>query len=91
MLLLGAPDGYKTALFPFATILSSMTHSAAGRAHPRDETSLDPLAIYSRALQEYTLRLWTESLKAVEERRRTKKEDSGTVRHADLKLKRCAS
>ncbi|KAJ7635862.1 hypothetical protein B0H17DRAFT_1217255 [Mycena rosella] len=50
-----------------------MTPSAAGRPPPLDEppaNGIDPLALYSRALHAYTLRLWTESLKAVEERRR---------------------
>lgn len=45
--------------------------SASGRPHSPhpDEGTLDPMTLYARALQAYTLRLWTESLKAVEERR----------------------
>ncbi|KAJ7455916.1 hypothetical protein B0H11DRAFT_2244264 [Mycena galericulata] len=64
--------------------------TAAGRTHPHDDAAvdvLDPIALYSRALQTYTLRLWTESLKAAEERRRTKKEAARAVHH-DLKLKK---
>ncbi|KAJ6544014.1 hypothetical protein B0H19DRAFT_1169334 [Mycena capillaripes] len=55
-----------------------MGPSFAGRPHPPDDAALDPIALYSRALQAYTLRLWTESLKAVEERR-AQKENSGAI------------
>ncbi|KAJ7045016.1 hypothetical protein C8F04DRAFT_1228102 [Mycena alexandri] len=75
--------------------------AAGGRPHPPDP-NLDPIAIYSRALQAYTLRLWTESLRAVEERRaqkensklvhqagrRTQKEMSKVAHQADLALKK---
>ncbi|KAF7347371.1 hypothetical protein MVEN_01492900 [Mycena venus] len=60
---------------------------SATRPHsrPPDEDAVDPIALYSRALQAYTLRLWTESLKAVEERRAQKESCSGTLAAADLK------
>ncbi|KAJ7757525.1 hypothetical protein B0H16DRAFT_1536924 [Mycena metata] len=60
--------------------------AAGGRPHPPDH-NLDPIAIYSRALQAYTLRLWTESLKAVEERR-AQKEIPKVAHQADLALKK---
>jgi hypothetical protein len=43
------------------------------------------MTLYARALQAYTLRLWTESLKAVEERRASvAQKESG----ADLTVKK---
>ena len=37
---------------------------------PTDNT--DPLVLYARSLHEYTLRLWTETRRIAEERRRAK-------------------
>ncbi|KAJ6611467.1 hypothetical protein B0H10DRAFT_2056078, partial [Mycena sp. CBHHK59/15] len=46
----------------------AMHPTATGWPH-HDESPTYPLALYSRALQAYTLRLWMESLRAVEETR----------------------
>ncbi|KAJ7242596.1 hypothetical protein B0H12DRAFT_1132305 [Mycena haematopus] len=62
---------------------------SASRPNPRppDEAAVDAIILYSRALQAYTLRLWTETLKATEERRAQKERErcSGTLTAADLK------
>ncbi|KAJ6486084.1 hypothetical protein C8R47DRAFT_1321017 [Mycena vitilis] len=51
-------------------MVPSPAASPAGRPRPQPPDEDDsPLTLYARALQDYTLRLWTESLKAVEERR----------------------
>ncbi|KAJ6520319.1 hypothetical protein C8R45DRAFT_1086194 [Mycena sanguinolenta] len=51
---------------------------SAGRPNPRppDEAAVHPITLYSRALQAYTLRLWTETLKAMEERRAQQERES---------------
>ncbi|KAK7063761.1 hypothetical protein R3P38DRAFT_2820194 [Favolaschia claudopus] len=52
---------------------------SASRPNPRppdDEEEHNSIALYNRALQAYTLRLWTESLKAVEEKRIEEEEES---------------
>ncbi|KAF7337714.1 hypothetical protein MSAN_02245000 [Mycena sanguinolenta] len=55
--------------------------------HPPDEAAANPITLYSRALQAYTLRLWTETLKAEEERCAQKEREScsGALSAADLK------
>jgi hypothetical protein len=58
---------YKDRLLPSTTIiLSPMPPSTVGRHHSLEDSSahgLDPLTLYSRSLQAYTLNIWMESLR----------------------------
>ncbi|TFY81363.1 hypothetical protein EWM64_g2647 [Hericium alpestre] len=41
-------------------------------ANPPHQPQLDPLALYSKSLHDYTLQLWTESRRLAEEKVRAK-------------------
>lgn len=59
----------------FTTSTPSYNHPSSMLAHDGRSTGkseLSPLALYSRSLHDYTLRLWTESRRVAEEKARQK-------------------